>query len=71
MSHLRNPTLIPWESLQAQAGADYGRPRDFRRKVLAHLTDVICAYPALRVRQTDSGLQLYPSPPHVQTRRHR
>ena len=68
MSYLRRPTLVPWEGLQAQLGADYARLRDFRRKALAHLTNVICVYPALRVRQTDSGLYLYPSRPHVPAR---
>ena len=32
MSYLKKPTRIPWEGLQAQFGADYFRPRDFRRK---------------------------------------
>ena len=68
MSYLRRPTLVPWEGLQAQLGADYARLRDFRRKALAHLTNVICVYPALRVRQTDSGLYLYPSRSHVPAR---
>ena len=71
MSYLRKPTLIPWNSLQAQFGADYSRPRDFRRKVLAHLTNVLRIYPAVRTGQDDVGLHLYPSPPHVQARPHR
>jgi len=71
MSYLRKPCLISWENLQAQFGADYGRLRDFRRKVLAHLENVLDAYPAVRVGKPDSGLRLYPSPPHVQARPHR
>ncbi len=71
MSYLRKPTSIPWESLEAQFGADYSRRRDFRRKALTHLTDVLRIYPAVRIAQTDTSLQLYPSPPHVQARPHR
>ena len=66
MSYLRRPTLVPWEGLQAQFGADYSRPRDFRRGVMKHLETVIGVYPTLRVSQADSGLRLYPSRPHVQ-----
>jgi len=71
MSYLRKPCLISWENLQAQFGADYGRLRDLRRKVLAHLENVLDVYPAVRVGKPDSGLRLYPSPPHVQARPHR
>jgi len=69
MSYLRKPTLIPWEGLQSQFGADYARQRDFRRKVLTHLKEVCRVYPRVRVSQTDTGLHLYPSPPHVRTQR--
>ena len=71
MSYLKKPTVVPWRSLQDQFGADYGRPRDFQRKVLAHLENVLDVYPAVRVGQRDSGLTLYPSPPHVQARSYR
>ncbi len=65
MSYLRKPTSIPWESLEAQFGADYSRRRDFRRKALVHLEDVLRVYPTARLGQVDSGLLLHPSPPHV------
>ena len=68
ISYLKKPTLIPWKSLEAQFGADYCRPRDFRRRALGHLEAVIRVYPAVRIGQTDSGLRLHPSPPHVQFR---
>ena len=32
MGYLKKTTMIPWESLQAQFGFTYARPRDFRRK---------------------------------------
>ena len=66
MSYLRKPTHIPWAALQSQFGAAYSRPRDFRRRALAHLEDVVRVYSRVRVSQTDTGLRLYPSPPHVQ-----
>ena len=65
MSYLRKPTLVPWEGLKAQLGADYARTRDFRRTVLARLEDVVAAYPELRIRGEKEGMRLYPSPPHV------
>lgn len=68
MSYLKKPTLVPWEGLQAQFGADYGRPRDFRRRASTHLMKVLRVYPAVRVSHTDAGLRLYPSPPHVAQR---
>ncbi len=67
MSYLRRPTLVPWKGLQTQLGADYGRPRDFRRTLLARLEDVLGAYPELRIRGESEGLRLYPSPPHVKS----
>jgi hypothetical protein len=68
MSYLRKSTLVPWEGLRAQFGADYTRPRDFRRRVSKHLEAVLRVYPIVRLSQTDPGLRLYPSPPHVQAR---
>jgi hypothetical protein len=65
MSYLRRPALIPWKSLQAQFGADYGRLRDFKRKFLSHLADVLHAYPAARLSDQATGLLLMPSPTHL------
>jgi len=68
MSYLRKPTVVPWEGLQTQFGADYSRPRDFRLKAMTRHKDVLRVYPAVRIGQTGAGLRLYPSPPHVQAR---
>ena len=68
MSYLRRPTVVPWEGLQGQFGADYARPRDFRRKALAHLAEILRVYPTARIGKKDNGLILYPSPPHVRRR---
>ncbi len=71
MCYLKKPTLVPWEGLQNQFGADYARPRDFRRKMLTQLQEVLRLYPTVRVSQTDTGLRLYPAAPHVQARSYR
>ena len=34
MSYLGRQTLIPWEALAMQFGAEYDRTRDFKRKFL-------------------------------------
>ena len=65
MSYLRKPTMVPWKSLEAQFGADYTRARDFRRRVSILLEAVLCTYSTARISLTDTGLRLYPSPPHV------
>ncbi|MGB5161124.1 MAG: replication protein RepA [Thermoanaerobaculia bacterium] len=71
MSYLRKSTVVPWEGLQSQLGADYTRPRDFRRRVSRLLEAVLCTYPTARISVTGTGLRLYPSPPHVRARSHR
>jgi hypothetical protein len=65
MSYLRKSCLIPWEALQTQFGADYGRPRDFKRTFLVHLADVLQVYPAARLSEQPAGLLLRRSPTHV------
>lgn len=65
MSYLRKPCLIPWEALQIQFGADYGRLRDFKRKFLGHLGDVLHVYAAARLTERSTGLLLKPSPTHL------
>ncbi|MCP4201642.1 MAG: pirin [bacterium] len=65
MSYLRKPCLIPWEALQTQFGADYRRLRDFKRKFLRHLSDVLHIYPAARLFERPAGLVLRRSPTHL------
>jgi len=65
MSYLRRPCLIPWEALQTQFGADYRRLRDFKRKFLSHLADVLHVYPAARLSDQATGLLITPSPTHL------
>jgi hypothetical protein len=57
--------LILWEALQIQFGADYGRLRDFKRKFLGHLGDLLHVYAAARLTERSTGLLLKPSPTHL------
>jgi hypothetical protein len=68
MSYLRKPCLIPWEALRSQFGAEYGRMKDFKRKFMTHLGQVLQVYPAARVAEQSRGLLLRPSAPHVPKR---
>jgi hypothetical protein len=68
MSYLRKPCLIPWEALETQFGADYGRLRDFKRKFLGRLADILSVYPRVRVTEAQTGLLLKPSPTHLPPR---
>ena len=65
MSYLRKPTLVPWQGLRNQFGADYARSRDFRTGLCARLPGIVEVYPTVRLRRASSGLWLLPSPPHV------
>ena len=65
MSYLKKPTLVPWQGLQNQFGADFSRDRDFRRHLLRRLSQVVGTYPEDRVASRPTGLLLLPSPAHV------
>ncbi len=65
LSYLTRPTVVPWEALAAQFGADYGRERAFRAALLAQLRAVAVVYPEARFTVEPAGLRLNPSPPHV------
>lgn len=69
MSYLYKDTVIPWPLLQMQFGADYAAegqgPRDFKKKFLARLKQVLTVYDGAKVASVDNGLLLKPSSPHV------
>ena len=71
MSYLRQPCTIPWKGLENQFGAAYSRSRDFPGSFCTHLHEVVDVYPSVRLRQTDTGLLLYRSRPHVQAQPHK
>ena len=64
-SYLRHPTLIAWQTLQAQFGADYRHTRQFRANFAAALRRVLFVYPDARVTQRPEGLLLIPSRTHI------
>ena len=65
LSYLSRPTRVPWEALQAQFGAAYARRRDFRRRFLRHLVDVLQVYPSARVSADEKALTLSPADTHI------
>ncbi len=65
MSYLKSSTLIPWEALQAQFGADYERTRDFKRYFLNQLRGVSVVYPEAKIEINNIGLSLKPSKTHI------
>ncbi len=72
LSYLQRDALIPWEFLQMQFGADYGKDaegqRNFKKNFLLRLKSVMAIYDTAKVYNADHGLLLKPSPPHVPKR---
>lgn len=65
MSYLTKKTLIPWDRLHLQFGAEYARTRDFKRKFRLCLKSVLEQYPDVKIESEPGGLLLKPSAPHV------
>lgn len=65
LSYLKQETVLPWELLQLQFGANYTRERDFRSRFEKALGAVQAVYPHARVRVEKDGLVMAPSPTHV------
>lgn len=68
-SYLRKQTMVPWEALRAQFGADFadtasGR-QGFRLALTRALAKVAVVYPDARVEAMKPGLLLRPSRSHV------
>ena len=68
-SYLKSETVISWEQLRLQFGAEYARPDNFKAAFLAALKKVRLVYPAAKVLPLDTGIQLRPSVPHVPKKR--
>ena len=66
MSYLKKPTLVPWTSLEVQFGSDYSRLRDFRRRFLQCVAQVLKVYPQARVSRAARGLWLLPARSHIE-----
>jgi len=57
-SYLKSSTVITWEQLQGQFGAEYGRIRDFKEAFNEALRKVQLLYPGANVTAIDSGIML-------------
>lgn len=74
---VQKPVTVSWENLTAQFGKDglpeTGRARsravsELKRNVRAQMGKVLAVYHTAKVEDTDYGLLLRPSPPHVPER---
>ncbi|MBJ7613691.1 MAG: pirin [Candidatus Dormibacteraeota bacterium] len=64
MSFLRKRTAIPWEHLEDQFGANYGRSVDFRKAFRKALAEVLRHY-SPGVESLPGGISLRPSAPSI------
>jgi Plasmid encoded RepA protein len=64
-SYLDRVTVVPWDALQGQFGADYKEVFCFRYNLKHALRKVMDAYPEARFEVDDRGLKLIPSPTHI------
>ena len=64
----REHAFVTWAAIKDQFGPDYARIRDFRRKFLQALRDVLAVYPGARVDADHRGLTLRRSPPPIERR---
>ena len=63
------PLYVPWQGLMKQFGADYGDPKDFRKKAIAKLKMIQAVYPGLKLADASGGLQILPtSTPAIPTK---
>jgi len=68
MFYLRKPTMVRWESLSYQFGADYKVLRQFKAAFLRELKKVMVIYSEVKVRPEVTGLLIAPSKPHISAR---
>ncbi len=71
MSYLKKRSTISWEQLLLQFGSaaeTKAARHKFKKDFTDHLARVLVVYSEARVDVTDTGLVLYPSPPHVARR---
>lgn len=65
MSYLRKRTVVPWEALEAQFGANYADSKNFRAAFRKQMRRVLAVYHEAKLTEADRGIELRPSPPHV------
>jgi hypothetical protein len=59
------PQFITWAAIYEQFGQGYARVRDFRRKFLLTLRQVMTVYPDARIQSNEKGVTLHHSPPPI------
>jgi len=64
-SYLKTSTVITWEQLKMQFGAEYNRADNFKAAFTDALKKVSVVYPAAKIQATDKGILIAPSPTHV------
>lgn len=64
-SYLKQPVVIPWESLALQFGSNYADIKNFRAAFLAELRKVVTVYTGIQVEPSERGLMIRPSPTHI------
>jgi hypothetical protein len=64
-SYLKSSTVVTWDQLQMQFGAEYGRSRAFKEAFTDALRKVQIVYPAAKIQTNDQGVLVSPSPTHV------
>jgi hypothetical protein len=62
------PQFVDWVSLHEQFGQGFARVRDFRRRFLQTLREVLLVYPSARIDSDGRGVSLFHSPPPVSAR---
>jgi hypothetical protein len=66
----RKPQFVAWDSLHEQFGQGFARVRDFRRRFLHTLGQVLATYPDAKIESDEKGLTLHNSRPPVAPRSH-
>lgn len=62
------PQFVTWLALHEQFGQGFARLRDFRRRFLETLRQVLAVYPTARLTCDERGVLLHQSPPPIPTR---
>lgn len=68
VSYMSRETVISWQTLEAQMGADYAETKNFARSVKRELKRIKLVWPELEYRTPRGRLVLKPCPPHVRPR---
>jgi hypothetical protein len=64
-SYLKKTTLITWQQLQMQFGAEYARTDNFKMKFNDAKRKVSIMYPDAKIQSTLNGILISPCKPHI------